>query len=633
VSHFLGGKPEMNRGVNRLNVIRQWIGSFPDAQQDAIRQALESASLAKIRRALRLLHELAPEQRGPVLAVEILSTYNLEPILPVLELALSCLPSRAQVRLAPLDDIEGYISQSASTSSQGLPHARIVVWRVEELLPEALYPFSSGFPKQLAARVDQVVARVEGAVNLHQRNAHGVPLFLSTIALPVNFSNPVFAAQHCAGLFASVSRVNQKIYEVATSGDGVHVLDLASWAAFEGRVHADATVDFLARQPLSAKGQVGFALFIARSLRPLITPRRKVLAVDLDNTLWGGVVGEDGVAGLKLGHEFPGNVHLRIQRELLELRSRGVLLVLLSKNNETDARQGFDSLPDMLLKWDDFAVRKIDWNHKHESLREAARELGLGLDSFAFLDDSDYEREQMRQFIPEVLILNDSSDPLHALRSIWETDAFDSLSVTAEDRHRHHDYTIRAARDVGAHQDDLETFLKSLEMEVTIEEIGPSNMERVVTMLGKTNQFNLTTRRHSRAQVQTMLASPGSIALALRLRDKFGDQGIIAVLLAVRGGDAATLVIDSFLMSCRALGRGVEDALWAAMVRRVDRQRVQRLEAEYIPTAKNNIVAGLYDRLGLQRVEHNSSSTRYLLEPVTSIEFPSWIALKNETHE
>src|SRR5437762_10175145 len=174
---------------------------------------------------------------------------------------------------------------------------------------------------------------------------------------------------------------------------------------------------------------------------------------------------------------------------------------------------------------------------------------------------------------------------------------------------------------------------KRLEMEASIEEIGPPNMERVVTMLGKTNQFNLTTRRHSRAQVQSILDLPGSIPLALRLRDRFGDQGIIAVLLAVPSGEDATLVVDSFLVSCRALGRGVEDALWAAMLRRVDRQSIQRLEAEYIPTAKNNIVAGLYDRLGLQRIEHNSSSTRYLLEPVTSVEFPSWIALKNETHE
>jgi FkbH-like protein len=616
-----------------LNSIHQWIRGFPDVQRDAIMQAVESASLPKIRRALRSLQELAPAQRGPVLDVEILSTYNLEPVLPALQLALDCLPSRAHVRLAPLDDIEGYISQSAGADAQELPHARIVAWRVEELLPEALYPFSSGFPEQLAARVGQVAERMERVVSLHQRNAHGVPLFLSTIALPVNFANPVSAAQHRAGPFSSVGCINQKIYELATCGGGVHVLDLAAWAAFEGKTQMNATLDFLARQPLSAKGQLGFALFIARCLRPLIVPRRKVLALDLDNTLWGGVVGEDGVAGLKLGHEFPGNVYLRIQRELLELRNRGVLLVLLSKNNEADARQVFDSLPDMLLKWDDFAVRKIDWNHKHENLREAARELGLGLDSFAFLDDSDYEREQMRQLIPEVLILNESPDPLHTLRSLWETDAFDSLAVTEEDRGRHRDYTVRAARNVEAHQDDLAAFLKSLEMEATVEEIGPSNMERVVAMLGKTNQFNLTTRRHSRAEVQAMLELPGSISLALRLRDKFGDQGIIALLLAIPNGNDAALVVDSFLVSCRALGRGVENALWAAMVNRAHRHKVRKLEAEYRATAKNAIVASLYDKLGLEPIEQNSTSTRYQLAPVTTVESPSWIALKNENNE
>jgi FkbH-like protein len=355
-----------------------------------------------------------------------------------------------------------------------------------------------------------------------------------------------------------------------------------------------------------------------------------VLALDLDNTLWGGVVGEDGLDGLKLDHEFPGNIHLRIQRELLELRHRGVLLVLLSKNNEADVRQAFELLPDMILKWDDFAARKVNWNHKYENLREASRELGLGLDSFAFLDDSDYEREQMRQAIPEVLILNETSDPLQTLRALWETDAFDSLSVSKEDRRRHKDYALRVARNVEAHQDDLGAFLKSLEMEATIEEIGSSNMERVVTMLGKTNQFNLTTRRHSRAQVQAMLGLSDSIPLALRLRDKFGDQGIIAVLLAIPSGDNGTLVVDNFLVSCRALGRGVEDALWAAMLRRANRQRMRRVEAEYIPTARNSIVASLYDRLGLQRIEHSSSSTRYQLEPVTKLEFPSWITLKNE---
>src|SRR5207237_6106091 len=145
-------------------------------------------------------------------------------------------------------------------------------------------------------------------------------------------------------------------------------------------------------------------------------------------------------------------------------------------------------------------VRKVDWNHKHENLRAAAAELGVGLDSFVFLDDSDYEREQMRQLIPEVRILNDSGDPLQILRALWETDAFDSLTITAEDRERHRDYAVRDARDARRHEDDLQAFLQSLRMEATIEQVGSTNLERVVNMLGKTNQFNLTTRRHSQAE-------------------------------------------------------------------------------------------------------------------------------------
>ena len=614
------------RNVKTLNPVRHWIGSFPQSHQIAILEAVESGSLPQIRRALRLIEELDLQYRGRPLNVEVLSTFNLEPLLPVLQFALNCIPSQARIELGPLDDIEGQITRS-SGSSYGLD-ARLVVWRVEEVLPEVLYPFSCGFPEQVVARVHQLIERVDRLVSLHQHCLPGVPLFISTLPIPSHGANPVLAAQHSDGLFASIARVNRHIYEVATSTDGVYVLDVASWAALTGKGYADVTVDFLARQPLSAQGQVGFAFFIARNLRLLIVPRRKVLALDLDNTLWGGVIGEDGVDGVILGHDFPGNVYLRIQRELLELRHQGVLLVIVSKNNEADARQAFECLPDMILKWDDFVVRKINWNHKYENLRDAARELSLGLDSFVFIDDSHYECEQMRQFLPEVLILNENPDALQLLKAIWEADAFDSLALTDEDRRRHEDYAVREARSVQAHHGDLESFLRSLEMEAMIEPVQSSNLERVVTMLGKTNQFNLTTRRHSRTHVQTMLDSPGTIALALRLRDKFGDQGIVAVLLAVCDSDQSTLKIDSFLVSCRALGRGVEDALWAATLERARQQKVRRLEAEYIATAKNPIVAECYDRLGLQRVRHENGSTYYCLEPITAPVFPSWIRVK-----
>ncbi len=613
-----------------MNVIDHWIRNFPAPVQEAITTALETVSLTRIRRATRLLEGLDMELRGASINVEILSTYNVEPIVPVLSFALSCMPSRPELQLGPLDNIEAHIAQPAA-ALQGVPDVRVVLWRVEELLPEALFPFSHGFPEEMVARIEQATERVERVVSMHERHMHGVPLFLSTIALPPHFSNPLLAAQHSAGLCAAVGRINQKIFDVATDGGGVHVLDVARWAAVQGNSQSDATLDFLARQPFSAKGQIAFALFLARGLRPLFVARRKVLAIDLDETLWGGVVGEDGVENLKLGHDFPGNVHLRIQRELVELRSRGILLVLLSKNNEADARQAFDSLPDMLLKWDDFAVRKIDWNPKHENLRMAAAELGLGLDSFVFLDDSDYEREQVRQLIPQLVILNQSGDPLQMLRALWETDVFDALAVTAEDRQRPQNYAVRKARQFEGKQGDLGKFLNSLEIEATIEGIGDANLDRIVTMLGKTNQFNLTTQRHSRAQVQAMLERPGSIALALRLRDKFGDQGLVAALLAMPK-EGATIVIDSFLVSCRALGRGVEDALWSAMLERAEQQKIKRVEALYVSTLRNGIVADLYDRLGLERVAHDALGTRYFLDPVALKPVPSWIVLHQYSH-
>jgi FkbH-like protein len=318
---------------------------------------------------------------------------------------------------------------------------------------------------------------------------------------------------------------------------------------------------------------------------------------------------------------------------LLELKEKGIALILLSKNNEAEVEEAFSSLPPMILKLDDFAVRKINWKAKPENLREAAQELRLGLDSFVFVDDSDFEREQMRQFLPEVMILNDNSDPLHTLRCLWETDAFDTLSLTEEDQLRHRDYTVRAARDVQAHQHDLNTFLESLEMVATIERVGPANLERVVTLLGKTNQFNLTTRRHSRAEVQAILETPGSIALVLRLKDKFGEQGIVALLLAVPTGRNATLSVDTLLVSCRALGRGVEHALWAAMIKRAVQQGIQSLEAEYRATGKNGMVADFYDQIGLQCIKSDSSSASYYSAKVDICPSPVWINLRDPNNE
>ena len=608
-----------------MDRVRHWIEHFPDRQKAAVLEAVESSSLARIRHALRTVEELEATQRGPAFRVELLGTYSLEPLRPVLQLALNCLPSRATLEIGPLDAIETRIAQGALGAEREALDARVVLWRTEELLPEVFYPFSNGFPDGITSRRDQLLGRIEGVVRLHQQAAGEMPLFLSTVPPPVGSSNPVLAAQHRAGLFSILGSINQKLYEVATENSSVYVIDVAAWASGQRRGHEAVGLDFMARQPFSAAGQVAFAFYLARFLRPLIVPRKKALAIDLDNTLWGGVLGEDGLAGLEIGPEFPGNVHLRIQRELLELKERGIVLVLLSKNNATDVEEAFSSLPGMILKLEDFAVRKINWEPKSENLRAAAAELRLGLDSFAFIDDSDYEREQMRQLNPRVLILNQNSDPLRTLNTLWETDAFDSLFLTKEDRQRQHDYRVRQEREIGAHQDDLEGFLKSLEMAAIIEPVGPGNLDRVANLLAKTNQFNLTTRRHSRAEVARLANAAGSVALVLRLRDKFGEQGIIGLVIAIPGQEEQSLIIDSLLVSCRALGRGVEHARWAATVNRAYQKGVRKLQAEYVATGKNSLVADFYDKLGFRQVEGNGSVKRYELTPLAPRLYPSWI--------
>jgi FkbH-like protein len=529
------------------------------------------------------------------------------------------------LRIAPLNTIEQTLLDKGSPVYQESSLATVVLWRIEELLPEVLLPFSSGGAEVLKRQVELLWSRIERVCRAHRETGKS-PLFVSTFPVPRVLSGLVLNSQLTTGPMSAVAELNRRLYELAASAPGIYVLDLNWWAGHEGASAFDPLMEQMARQPLSLRGALSLGLFAARHLRPLLAPRRKVLVLDLDNTVWGGILGEDGIHHLKLGHDFPGNIFLRIQREARELKNQGVLLALLSKNDEAEVQQAFRELPDMELKWEDFVSKRVNFNHKHENLLEMAEELGLGIDSFAVLDDSDYEREQIRMFHPEVLVINQRGDPLHMLQALQSTDAFDVYAVTAEDRGRHREYELREMRSTQGCETNLEEFLRSLHLQATIESVHEGNVERVVQMLSKTNQFNLTTRRHRLEELKALVAMPGSINLALRLSDKFGDQGIVGVLLAVPAEDGRRLRIDSYLVSCRALGRGVEEFLWAELARQALDHEVHGVIGEYIPTPKNGLAKGFYDKLGFARVKESASMTRYLMEPLKPVEPPVWLA-------
>jgi FkbH-like protein len=599
---------------------------LPEEQRQAAQAALASGSWIAVRRALSAFKSLPPPAQGPEITLSFLSTFNVESILPALELGLRTIPCRPALQLAPLDSIEQQLLNPSSEAYSRKTFANVILWRLEELFPELFFCGSHGQNGELESKIDALSQRLQRLLESYAR--HGsVPLFISTLPFLSSVSCPVFASQQFPGPYSALCWLNHEIYRLASKPEEVRILDLFAWSAQEGGQFYDPQMDFFARQPFTVKSALSLGLFLSRNVKPLLASRRKVLAVDLDNTLWGGILGEDGVQYLKIGNDFPGNVFLRLQRELLELKSKGTLLVLLSKNSEADVQQAFSSLPDLLLKWEDFACRKINFEHKYLNLRAAASELGLGTDSFAFLDDADYERQQMRAFNPEVLLLNQRSDPVHMLQSLLQTDAFDGHYVSQEDRNRHQDYQLRAARAIEGHQDHLESFLQSLEQRARLEPINEQNLERAVQMLGKTNQFNLTTRRHSHDALRALLAQQGAISLTLRLKDKFGDQGIVGLLLAVPDGPGS-LRVDSFLVSCRALGRGVEDLLWSTFLEKASQKAGLRVYGEYIPTARNGLVKDVYAKYGLQLDRQESDSTIYVLAPVKPVPKPNWIQIE-----
>ena len=377
------------------------------------------------------------------------------------------------------------------------------------------------------------------------------------------------------------------------------------------------------KQPFSEAGAVCLAHHIAAAIRAVITGPKKVLVLDLDNTLWGGVVGDAGPLGVAVGDGVDGEAFRAFQAHVKKLTERGVLLAACSKNNDADAREPFLQNPNMVLSLDDFAHFEASWDPKAAGLRRIAKSLQLGLDSFVFFDDNPAEREHIRQALPEVEVVEVPDDPAEFGRTLDAGLWFETADLTGEDRVRAQQYrSAIQRRDAEASFDSLDAYLHSLAMVAEVQSIGEADLERVVQLIGKTNQFNLTTRRHSLAAVRELLGRPGAIGLALRLADRFGDHGLVSVLLAAPDlslPESRRLTIDTWLMSCRVINRTAEEFLFNTLVEEALGQGVESLAGLYIPTAKNVLVKDLYPRLGFaERAASGGAGVWYDLNLRTS---------------
>jgi FkbH-like protein len=546
----------------------------------------------------RLGTELAGKASSSALRVSLLSTWNIDLLSPLLVEALARAGLAATVEAGPFGQLSQAILDPRSPLYASPPDAVVLVPATEDLLEPLFSSLPSAFtPAAADALVDDRLAELRelAAVVLERLpNATCYVVAFGTDRAPLEHVLDPNAPDRGQ---AAVERFVAGVRALSAESPRVVVIDwdwaVRSWGWDAVR---DDRLWYVGRMRLSPVGCAALAELTARHMAAYRGLARKVVALDLDGLLWGGIVGEAGVGGITIGGEGAGLAHQELQRELLKLRDVGVLLVACSKNNASDAYEAFEH-SEMILRREHLAAERINWLDKATNLRELADELDLGLDSFVFLDDNPIERSWVRQACPEVLVPELPADPTGWPTLLRAAPWFARVTTTDVDRRRAAAYVEqRRRRELRETTASFEDFLASLEQQVAIEPVGERSLARTVQLCQRTNQFNLTTRRYTAADVQQMLADGDYELYTLAVTDRFGQSGITGVAILRHQGERT--VIDSLLLSCRVLGRKVEDAFLAFVAERAVIRGSTTLVGLYEPTAKNVQTASFYPDRG-----------------------------------
>jgi FkbH-like protein len=453
--------------------------------------------------------------------------------------------------------------------------------------------------------------------------------------LLVNPVTPLRLLEGNAGysLTSAAEAFNRNLRDRTAQNPRLLMVDYASLVVQEGwKTFYDQRLWHLGRIRLSRTGLNLLAQYYLRYICALTTPRRKCLVLDLDNTLWGGVIGEDGLMGIQLGHEGIGLAYREFQMATLALSQRGVILAICSKNNPQDALNVLRDHPDSILRPEHFACLEMNWEPKPENLRQIAQKLNIGLESLVFWDDSPIEREIVGHQLPEVLVVEVPEDVSDYADHLLELDCFDSLSLTQTDLHRAQMYHQQAQRERYQEQsqsDSLEAFYHSLKIVVTIREANDFALPRITQLTQRTNQFNLTTQRYTEPEILAMKGDCNYRLYSLQLQDRFGDLGIVGAAIIHQKKESWTL--ENLLMSCRALGRSVEDTFLRYLTDQAKNHGTD-LYGTFRPTSKNMPARAFLAKYGLAPPEGWNKERWNFVVPLALLEQPTWITITESEH-
>jgi len=565
----------------------------------------------------RAANQFARLKDGPrslcprTLRVALLYPYTTDLWLPLLRLLLFRDGIWPEVMTPPYGAFEQAILDPGSSFYGFRPEVVLLAQTARDL---NLPAFSTDPTAAVEERVEQIVHRWR---ILKER--FPVRIIQHNFEVPAVDPNGQLGYTYPGGRAALIQRINERLWEEADRHRTTLVNVDRTASAFGKQAWSDPSLWFSAKQyPAPAALPALVEAQVAR-IRASLGLTRKVLVLDLDNTLWGGVIGEDGLKGIQVGPPSArGEAHKALQQYALQLKERGILLAVCSKNNQADAESPFLQHEGMVLKLEDFVAFRANWTDKPTNLKEMARSLNLGLDSFVFMDDNPTERAFMRRELPQVAVPEIGSDPAFFVEILDRAAYFEADILSPEDLERSASYRKNLERDaLMTRSASLGDFLQGLNMVCVNGPLDEHVLARVVQLLGKTNQFNLTTRRHSEEEVRRFMGDPRAWTRYFRLKDTFDDNGLVGVMAVLpKDGESGVWTIDTWLMSCRVIGRQLENFMFNSLLAAAKERGIREIIGHYLPTAKNGMVERLLPDMGFAEMPESTSECRsYRLSP------------------
>jgi FkbH-like protein len=546
----------------------------------------------------------------------ILRSFTVEPVVPVLKAGAYAGGVALETHLGEFNAYAQEILDPGSALYRFQPDVAVLAVQTRDVAP-GLWRGESA--------ADDVLSRFGGWIGSFRRYCKAA-LIVHSLEVPAVPCAGILDAQREDNAAEAIQRINRGLRALAGEHRGVYILDYDALVARYGRESwGDARKWLTVRLPVASANLPHLAAEWLRFLHPLAGKVAKCVAVDLDNTLWGGIIGEDGMNGIRLGTEYPGAAFQELQRALLDLSRRGILLAVCSKNNPADAMEALSGHPGMVLQLRDFAAMRINWNEKARNLREIAVELNIGLDTIGFLDDNPVERQHVREQAPEAIVIHLPEDPMGYAQAVRDCPWFERLTLSEEDRQRGEYYAAHRERvELERSVTSKEDFYRGLEQVAEIAPVNAQTLARVSQLTQKTNQFNLTTRRYTEQQIAEMAASPAWRVWSLRVKDRYADNGLVA--LAIARLDGQVCEIDSFLMSCRVIGRTVETALLAHLAADARERGATVLQGWLLDTKKNAPAREFYRDHGFEVAETTTEGVLWRLDLRNKeIRTPKWI--------